>query len=134
MEKERAGTTNAVGKISKLLQQHFCKGPHAIEVILSPPYLVIYLHGFLAPMEQSLLDQGQQASVEKCRTTTFHYLQPSLEEIIQTELDFYSTQRKSSRQNWISTRRTCIWTGILPIPPACCCWSKKAPVRLVLLC
>lgn len=105
MEKERAGTTNAVGKISKLLQQHFCKGPHAIEVILSPPYLVIYLHGFLAPMEKSLLDQGQQASVEKCRTTTFHYLQPSLEEIIQTELDFHSTHMYL---DWDFTHSSCM--------------------------
>ncbi|WP_022794697.1 Na-translocating system protein MpsC family protein [Marinococcus halotolerans] len=105
MEKERTATTAAVGKIGKLLQRNFCKGPNSIEVILSPPYLIIYLQGFLAPMEESLLDQGQYDSVEKCRMTTFRYLQPSLEEIMQTELDFHSTHMYL---DWDFTHSSCM--------------------------
>ena len=92
MEKQVAATTRTAGEIGKLLQRQFCKGPRATDVVLAPPYLVLYLHDFLAPMERTLLDQQRSDTVHQCRTMAFDHLGTSLQATVQTHLHFVPTE------------------------------------------
>jgi uncharacterized protein YbcI len=45
--------------ISKLLRKKFGRGPQSCQTTISKNHLVTYIRGFLSPMENVLLEQGQ---------------------------------------------------------------------------
>ncbi|GAA0488766.1 hypothetical protein GCM10008986_13210 [Salinibacillus aidingensis] len=53
---------------SKLLRKNFGRGPKSCQTIISNKYIAIYIRGFVSPMEDVLLSEGQQNYVEKART------------------------------------------------------------------
>ncbi|WP_404407068.1 Na-translocating system protein MpsC family protein [Jeotgalibacillus malaysiensis] len=72
--------------VGKLLRDHFGKGPGAVFATLAPPYITIYLKDFLSPMENKLLDNKQNKSVEKIRDM----LMPALIEEIKAYVKMYT--------------------------------------------
>lgn len=68
--------------IGKILRDHFGKGPESIFVTMSRPYVTIYLRNFLTPMEQALIDEKHELTVEETRDKLMHRLTPELKELI----------------------------------------------------
>lgn len=52
---------------SKLLRKKFGRGPETCSATLSNKYLVLYIRGFISPMEEILITQGKPEYVEKAR-------------------------------------------------------------------
>lgn len=53
--------------IGKLLRDNFGRGPTSVHVSLAPPYMVVHLRDFLAPMEKILVNQNETKRVEETR-------------------------------------------------------------------
>lgn len=71
----------------KLLRDKFGKGPEAIHVTISRPYVLVYINGFMSAMEQVLLDQGQDMTVKKAREYLMKSLDPELRGQIKATTD-----------------------------------------------
>ncbi|WP_226086662.1 Na-translocating system protein MpsC family protein [Mesobacillus sp. S13] len=71
----KAQQTKLANNFGKLLRDKFGKGPEVIHVTISRPYVLVYISGFISPMEQALLEQGQELTV----LTTREYLMKSLD-------------------------------------------------------
>ncbi|PLT27905.1 Na-translocating system protein MpsC family protein [Peribacillus deserti] len=63
----KAQQTKLANNLGKLLRDKFGKGPHSIYVTVSKPYILIYVRGFISPMEQILLEQDQELTVKTTR-------------------------------------------------------------------
>lgn len=73
--------------MGKAIQNHFGKGPKNIHVVVDPPYVTMYIKGFLLPTEHILLHQDQEHSVMKTREMIVeelsHSIQPEVERLVQ---------------------------------------------------
>lgn len=78
----KAQQTKLANNFGKLLRDKFGKGPEAIHVTISQPYVLVYIGGFISPMEQVLLEQGQEITV----LTTREYLVKSLDPEIRGQI------------------------------------------------
>lgn len=74
----KAQQTKLANNFGRLLRDKFGKGPEAIYVTVSPPYVLIYLRGFVSQMEQVLLDHGQDITVKTTREYMMKSLTPEL--------------------------------------------------------
>ncbi|MFE7065026.1 Na-translocating system protein MpsC family protein [Sutcliffiella sp. NPDC057660] len=68
--------------IGRILRDHFGKGPESIFVTISRPYITIYLRNFLTPMEQALINEKHELTVEETRDKLMQRLAPELKELI----------------------------------------------------
>ncbi|XQY92318.1 Na-translocating system protein MpsC family protein [Metabacillus sp. HB246100] len=59
---------------SKLLRKNFGKGPQSCQATASEKHLVIYIRGFISPMEEVLIHQGQRNQVERARTVIINHV------------------------------------------------------------
>ncbi|MFP7299675.1 Na-translocating system protein MpsC family protein [Neobacillus niacini] len=69
--------------ISKLLRKNFGRGPRNCQTTISQNYLVTYISGFLSPMEDILLQQGQSKYVDHARNVIITHLLDEIKGIIQ---------------------------------------------------
>ncbi|PLR94852.1 Na-translocating system protein MpsC family protein [Bacillus sp. T33-2] len=53
--------------VGRLLREHFGKGPGAVFATIANPYVTIYVKDFLTPIENKLINKGQNTYVEKLR-------------------------------------------------------------------
>ena len=79
---------------SKVLRKKFGRGPQSCQATMSSNYLVIYIRGFISPMEEVLLSQGQRKYVENAREVIIDHILDELNGVIQVTLeveieDFY---------------------------------------------
>ncbi|WP_421385110.1 Na-translocating system protein MpsC family protein [Bacillus salacetis] len=74
--------TKLANNFGKLLRDKFGKGPEAIFVTISDPYVLVYIKGFISAMEQVLLEQGQDLTVK----TTREYLMKSIDPEIRGQI------------------------------------------------
>jgi len=72
---------------SKLLRKNFGKGPQSCYTILNKFYLVSYIQGFISPMEEVLMEQGQRNQVELARNVIINHLLEELRGVVQVSLD-----------------------------------------------
>lgn len=73
--------------ISKLLRKNFGRGPRNCHTSVSGNYLVTYIRGFLSPMEDVMLQQGQNKSVDYARNVIITHLLDEIKGVIQITLD-----------------------------------------------
>ncbi|GEK58173.1 Na-translocating system protein MpsC family protein [Marinococcus halophilus] len=64
--------------VSRVLREHFGRGPESVYVSLDPHSVVIHIRKFLAPMEEVLLDQHGQEAVEELRETMMAKMLPEV--------------------------------------------------------
>lgn len=74
--------TKLANNFGKLLRDKFGKGPEAVHVTISAPYVMVYIKGFISAMEQVLLEQGQDLTVK----TTREYLMKSIDPEIKGQI------------------------------------------------
>ncbi|RIW34737.1 DUF2294 family protein [Bacillus salacetis] len=70
--------TKLASNIGKLLREKFGKGPEAVYATISEPYVLVYVKGFLSPMEQVLLEQGEELTVKTTREQMMKSIDPEL--------------------------------------------------------
>lgn len=80
---------------SKLLRQKFGRGPQSCHASLGGRFLALYIKGFLSPMEEVLLQQGQTDTVTASRQVIIDCVLSELKGMVQTTLqidieNFYS--------------------------------------------
>jgi uncharacterized protein YbcI len=73
--------------ISKLLRKKFGRGPRNCHTTLSQNYLVTYIGGFLSPMEDILLQHGQNKYVDHARNVIITHLLDEIKGVIQITFD-----------------------------------------------
>lgn len=79
IKKSELELTSSIGR---LLRDHFGKGPESIYVTISRPYVTIYLRNFLTHMEQALINEKHELTVEETRDKLMHRLAPELKAMI----------------------------------------------------
>ncbi|MED4015777.1 Na-translocating system protein MpsC family protein [Sutcliffiella cohnii] len=72
---------------SKLLRKNFGRGPQSCQTTLKNSHLVIYIKGFLSPMEEVLMQQGQRDQVDKARTIIIEHLIKELVGVIRLTIE-----------------------------------------------
>lgn len=73
--------------VSKLLRKNFGKGPHSCQSTLSGKHLITYIRGFVSPMEEILLQQGQKKTVDQARALIMNHLLEEIKGVIQVSID-----------------------------------------------
>ncbi len=73
--------------VSKLIRKKFGRGPKSCRTTANRHFLVTYIQGFLSPMEEVLLSQGQRDQVEKARTVIIDHMIEELTGVVQVSLD-----------------------------------------------
>jgi len=63
---------------SKLLRKRFGRGPRTCQTYANEKHLVVYIRGFISPMEEELLKQGKSEHIEILRNAI---IKPVLEEL-----------------------------------------------------
>ncbi|RBN40247.1 hypothetical protein DMN50_16155, partial [Priestia megaterium] len=74
----KAQQTKLANNLGKLLRDNFGKGPEAVHVTIYEPYVVIYVSGFVSPMEQVLLNQNEELQVMTTRELLVKTLEPQI--------------------------------------------------------
>jgi uncharacterized protein YbcI len=72
--------------ISKLLRKQFGRGPHSCQTTVSKNHLVTYIRGFLSPMEDILLEYGQNKYVDYARNFIITHLLDEIKGVVQVTL------------------------------------------------
>ncbi|WP_409291370.1 Na-translocating system protein MpsC family protein [Peribacillus sp. SCS-37] len=70
--------TKLANNFGKLLRDKFGKGPHSIHAVVASPFVLIYVRGFISPMEQILLDQDQEITVKTTREFLMKTIDPEI--------------------------------------------------------
>jgi uncharacterized protein YbcI len=73
--------------ISKLLRKKFGRGPRSCQTSVSQNYLVTYIGGFLSPMEDILLQHGQNKYVDYARNVIITHMLDEIKGVIQLTFD-----------------------------------------------
>ncbi|MDQ0970863.1 uncharacterized protein YbcI [Neobacillus niacini] len=100
--------------ISKILRDHFGKGPESVHVSLGRTFIIVYIRNFLTPTEKVLINQNQDESVQQTRDLVMQTLIPEIKAYIKIVTgmeirEFYydwSLQNKSAMLTGISTDST----------------------------
>ncbi|HEU4964060.1 MAG TPA: Na-translocating system protein MpsC family protein [Bacilli bacterium] len=72
---------------SKMLRQKFGRGPESCHASLGDRFLVLYIRGFLSPMEEVLLQQGEMDTVATSRKIIIDSILPELKGVVQLTLE-----------------------------------------------
>ncbi|WP_343221453.1 MULTISPECIES: Na-translocating system protein MpsC family protein [Ornithinibacillus] len=72
---------------SKLLRKNFGKGPKSCQTTINHQFVVMYIRGFISPMEEVLMSQGQTSQVEIARNVIINHVLEELTGVIQVSLD-----------------------------------------------
>ncbi len=72
---------------SKALRKNFGRGPQSCQSTLNQNYLVLYIRGFISPMEEVLLQQKQTDYVENARYVIIKHLLEELKGVVQVTLE-----------------------------------------------
>lgn len=72
---------------SKVLRKNFGRGPQLCQSTLCDRYLVIYIKGFISPMEEVLIKQGHSNQVDKARTVIINHVIEELKGVVEISLN-----------------------------------------------
>jgi uncharacterized protein YbcI len=73
--------------ISKLLRKKFGRGPQSCHTTICRNHLVTYIRGFLTPMEDILLQQGQNKYVDHARAVIINHLLDEIKGVVQVTFE-----------------------------------------------
>ncbi len=72
---------------SKVLRKNFGRGPKLCQSTLRDRYLVVYIRGFISPMEEVLIQHGQTHQVKKARTVIISHVIEELTGVVKISFD-----------------------------------------------
>ncbi|OIK09243.1 Na-translocating system protein MpsC family protein [Bacillus sp. MUM 13] len=101
--------TKLANNLGKLLRDNFGKGPQSINVIISIPYVLVYVRGFISPMEQVLLDQNQELTVKTTREFLMKTIDPEIRGQIQGITDM---EVQHIYYDWNLEKQSGIFVGV----------------------
>ena len=110
----KAQQTKMANNFGKLLRDKFGKGPEAIHVTISHPYVLVYISGFILAVEKALLDLGQDMVVLTTREHLMKSLDPEIRGQIKaiTDMDIQHIY-----YDWNLNNQTGIFVGVSPAIP-----------------
>lgn len=73
--------------ISKLLRKNFGRGPQSCQTSVCKKYVIAYVRGFVAPMEEVLLKEGHAKDVDRARRLIMNSLIEEIKGVLQVSLD-----------------------------------------------
>lgn len=100
---------------SKWLRQKFGRGPESCRSYLAGRFLVFVVRGFLSPMEEVLLQQGQVDTVHASRQVIIEKLLSELQGVLQVTMD---VQVRNFYHDWNLPSNTGMIVAMLESPPA----------------
>lgn len=72
---------------SKLLRKKFGRGPESCHATIGKEFLLIYIRGFISPMEDILIKKGQISYVDHAREVIISHVMDELKGVVQVTLD-----------------------------------------------
>jgi uncharacterized protein YbcI len=88
---------------SKMLRKNFGRGPDSCFAFSNGPFLVLYIRGFLSPMESVLLESGNSDNIDMSRTIVMEKILLQLKGILEIE---FETDVKSAYHDWNYNQNT----------------------------
>lgn len=73
--------------LSKLLRKSFGKGPQSCQSTVYKGVFVAYIRGFISPMEEVLMEQGQSLQVERARSVIINHVLDQLKGVVEVSLN-----------------------------------------------
>lgn len=118
------------GYIGRLVRDSMGRGPKSVNVSLSGPFVVIYLRDLLSPMEEILLDEGQERTVVTTREVWMKRILPDIRAAIKliTHQDVVEVY-----YDWSLHNRSGTIVGVAAEPDAFGVASKESPYKDELL-
>lgn len=83
--------------VSKALRKSFGRGPESCKSVMSDQFLVVYIRGFVSPMEEILIKQGQRDQVELARGVIIQHV---LEELRGTLVVLLNQEVERAYHDW----------------------------------
>jgi uncharacterized protein YbcI len=95
--------------ISKILRDHFGKGPESVQVSLGKTFIIFYIRNFQSPTEKVLMDQKQVETVQQTRDLVMQTLIPEIKVYIKivTGMDI-----REFYYDWGLDNKSGMFTGI----------------------
>ncbi|PRO66568.1 Na-translocating system protein MpsC family protein [Alkalicoccus urumqiensis] len=110
MTQEKTREAEVSGFMTSLLRRHFGRGPQAVYVTIAPPYMTVQLRGFLTPMEEGLLRQGDKRRVMQTRDVVMDELRPHIVEELRQAADL---ELKELYMDWDLDTENAMLIGVL---------------------
>jgi uncharacterized protein YbcI len=95
--------------ISKILRDHFGKGPESVHVSLGKTFIIVYIRNFLTPTEKVLINQNQDESVQQTRDLVMHTLIPEIKAYIKI---ITGMEIREFYYDWGLHNKSAMFTGI----------------------
>lgn len=95
--------------IGKLLRDNFGKGPESAYVTIEHPFILIHIRNFISPMENALLKQGKESTVEETRETMLSSLVPEIQAYI---LALTETEYEKFYYDWNTANQSMMIAGV----------------------
>ncbi len=88
---------------SKMLRKNFGRGPDSCFGFVNGPFLVLYIRGFLSPMESVLLESGNLDNIDMSRTIVMNKVLNHLKGMLEIEFEI---DVKSAYHDWNYNQNT----------------------------
>jgi uncharacterized protein YbcI len=95
--------------ISKILRDHFGKGPESVYVSLGKTFIIFYIRNFLSPTEKVLMNQKQEETVQQTRDLVMHTLIPEIKAYIKIVTGM---EIREFYYDWGLHNKSAMFTGI----------------------
>lgn len=95
--------------ISKILRDHFGKGPESVHVSLGKTFIIVYIRNFLTPTEKVLMLQNQEESVQQTRDLVMQMLIPEIKAYIKIVTGM---EVREFYYDWGLHNKSAMFTGI----------------------
>jgi uncharacterized protein YbcI len=95
---------------SKLLRKKFGRGPESCHASFGHHFFVLLIRGFISPMEEVLLEQGQRDTVEHSRSLIVDSILPELKGVLEITFRF---EIKEFYNDWNFPNNTGVIIGVI---------------------
>jgi uncharacterized protein YbcI len=95
--------------ISKILRDHFGKGPESVYVSLGKTFIIFYIRNFLSPTEKVLMNQKQEETVQQTRDLVMLTLIPEIKAYIKIVTGM---EIREFYYDWGLHNKSAMFTGI----------------------
>jgi uncharacterized protein YbcI len=105
----RQTTAEISNYISKMLRDHFGKGPEAVYVSIGYTFITIYIRNFISPVEKVLLKQKKEKTIEETRDAIMASIIPEIKTYVlfKTGMDI-----REFYFDWNLHNKSALFTGI----------------------
>lgn len=102
-------STELSSYVSKILRDHFGKGPESVHVSLGETFIIFYIRNFLSPTEKVLMNQNQEESVQQTRDLVMLTLIPEIKAYIKIVTGM---EIREFYYDWGLHNKSAMFTGI----------------------